>query len=438
VTALEIGFWSFGAILLLIAVRIPIGVALGGIAFLGITQLRDVDVAFALIGDTPFEFAAHYSLSAIPMFLLMGSVAHHSGISHSLFRAARLWFSGLPGGLAVATNLACAAFAAASGSSVATAAAMGRIAIPEMLKQGYEKGLATGVVASAGTLGSLIPPSILFVLYGIFAEVSIVKLLIAGVFPGLLTAAIYTIMIIARCKLNPSLAPPIDPAEIAALRPERMRALLQVWPLVALIVGIIGGLYAGIVAPTEAGAGGAVLAFVISGIQGRLNYQVFRDSLIEAISATARIFFVAVGAVMYTKFLALTGMPTFLGNVIGDWALDPILLVVAASILYLILGMFLDPLGLLLLTLPILLPMFEGLNLDLIWFGVLVVKFLEIGLLTPPVGFNVYVIKSVVGDTIPLETIFRGVAWFLACEVVVVVLLVAFPEISLYLPSTMD
>jgi len=438
VTALEIGFWSFGAILLLIAVRIPIGVALGGIAFLGITQLRDVDVAFALIGDTPFEFAAHYSLSAIPMFLLMGSVAHHSGISHSLFRAARLWFSGLPGGLAVATNLACAAFAAASGSSVATAAAMGRIAIPEMLKQGYEKGLATGVVASAGTLGSLIPPSILFVLYGIFAEVSIVKLLIAGVFPGLLTAAIYTIMIIVRCKLNPSLAPPIDPAEIAALRPERMRALLQVWPLVALIVGIIGGLYAGIVTPTEAGAGGAVLAFVISGIQGRLNYQVFRDSLIEAISATARIFFVAVGAVMYTKFLALTGMPTFLGNVIGDWALDPILLVVAASILYLILGMFLDPLGLLLLTLPILLPMFEGLNLDLIWFGVLVVKFLEIGLLTPPVGFNVYVINSVVGDTIPLETIFRGVAWFLACEVVVVVLLVAFPEISLYLPSTMD
>ena len=437
-TALEIGFWSLGAILLLIAVRIPIGVALGGIAFLGITQLRDVDVAFALIGDTPFEFAAHYSLSAIPMFLLMGSVAHHSGISHSLFRAARLWFSGLPGGLAVATNLACAAFAAASGSSVATAAAMGRIAIPEMLKQGYEKGLATGVVASAGTLGSLIPPSILFVLYGIFAEVSIVKLLIAGVFPGLLTAAIYTIMIIARCKLNPSLAPPIDPAEIAALRPERMRALLQVWPLVALIVGIIGGLYAGIVTPTEAGAGGAVLAFVISGIQGRLNYQVFRDSLIEAISATARIFFVAVGAVMYTKFLALSGMPAFLGNVIGDWALDPILLVVAASILYLILGMFLDPLGLLLLTLPILLPMFEGLNLDLIWFGVLVVKFLEIGLLTPPVGFNVYVIKSVVGDTIPLETIFRGVAWFLACEVVVVVLLVAFPEISLYLPSTMD
>ena len=437
-TSLELGFWSIGAVLLLIAVRIPIGVVLGGIAVLGISHLRDTNVALGLLKNTPFEFSANYSLSAIPMFLLMGSIAHHSGISQALFRAARLWFSGLPGGLAVATNLACAAFAAASGSSVATAAAMGRIAIPEMLKQGYEKGLATGVVASAGTLGSLIPPSILFVLYGIFAEVSIVKLLIAGVLPGLLTAAIYTVMIITRCKLNPKLAPPIDRAEIAKLKPERIRALWQVWPLVALIVGIIGGLYGGIVTPTEAGAAGAVLALIIAVFQGRMNVEVFRASIIEAISATARIFFVAVGAVMYTKFLSLTGLPGFMSSTIGTWALDPILLVLAASIIYVILGMFLDPLGLLLLTLPVLLPMFEGLGLDLVWFGVLVVKFLEIGLLTPPVGFNVYVIKSVVGDKIPLETIFRGVGWFLACEVIVVILLVAFPEISLYLPSTMN
>ena len=437
-TSLELGFWSIGAVLLLIAARVPIGVVLGGVAVLGIAQLRGIDVALGLIKSTPFEFSAHWSLSAIPMFLLMGSIAHHSGISQSLFTAARLWFSGLPGGLAVATNLACAAFAAASGSSVATAAAMGRIAIPEMLRHGYEKGLATGVVASAGTLGSLIPPSILFVLYGIFAEVSIVKLLIAGVFPGLLTAAVYTVMIITRCKLNPSLAPRIDPAEIASLRPERMRALWQVWPLVALIVGIIGGLYGGIFTPTEAGAGGAFLALVIAVLQRRMTVRIFAESLAEAISATARIFFVAVGAVMYTKFLSLTGMPGFMSTTIGSWALDPILLVLAASIIYIILGMFLDQLGLLLLTLPVLLPMFEGLNLDLIWFGVLVVKYLEIGLLTPPVGFNVYVIKSVVGDSIPLETIFRGVGWFLACEVVVIVLLVAFPEISLYLPSTMD
>ncbi len=209
------------------------------------------------------------------------------------------------------------------------------------------------------------------------------------------------------------------------------------WPIVLLIVGIIGGLYGGIVTPTEAGAAGAFLALVIAFIQGRLTWAVFRDSVLESTSATARIFFVAIGAVIYTKFLTLTGMPTYLGGQLGDWALDPLLLVIAASVIFIILGMFLDPLGLLLLTLPVLLPMFEALHLDLIWFGVLVVKYLEIGLLTPPVGFNVYVIKSVVGDLVELETIFKGVLWFLACELIIVTLLVAYPQISLFLPNMM-
>ncbi len=437
-SSLTLGALSLGLVLILIAIRLPIGVALGGIGLGGLIWLRDVDVAIGVIKDTPYEFSASWTLTAIPMFLLMGSIAHNSGISHSLFVAARLWFSALPGGLAVATNMACAAFAAASGSSVATAAAMGRIAIPEMLRHGYDKALATGVVASAGTLGSLIPPSILFVLYGIFAEVSIVKLLIAGVFPGLLTAAVYTIMIIARAKINPSIAPRLSDEEIAALKPDRWKSLINVWPLVALIVGIIGGLYSGIFTPTEAGAAGAFLALFIAFIQGRLNMEVFRDSLMEAIGATSQIFFVALGAVIYSKFLALSGLPHYLGALMGDWALNPLYLVLAMSLVYVFLGMFLDPLGLLLLTLPVLLPMFEALDLNLIWLGVLVVKYLEIGLLTPPVGFNVYVIKSVVGDSIPLETIFRGVAWFLACEVVIVALLIAYPEISLYLPNTMD
>lgn len=432
---LEVGFYSMGAVVLLIAIRLPIGIVLALISILGIAYLRGIDVAFGMLKTIPFNFAAHWSLSAIPMFLLMGSVAHHSGISSALFRAARLWLSGLPGGLAVATNFACAGFAAASGSSVATAAAMGRVAIPEMLRAGYQKGLATGTVAAAGTLGSLIPPSILFVLYGIFAEVSITKLLIAGVFPGLLTAAVYAGMIIIRCKLNPSLAPQ---KSVDSNWRERFEALGAVWPLLILILGIIGGLYSGLVTPTEAGAFGAFLAFVVAFFQRRLSWTVIRSSVNEAVTSTARIFFVAVGAVMLTKFLALSGVPVFLGQSIGSWALDPLLLVIGASLIYLVLGMFLDPLGILLITLPVLLPMFEALHLDLIWFGVLVVKYLEIGLLTPPVGFNVYVIKSVVGDTIPLETIFRGVMWFLACEVVVVALLVAYPEISLYLPSTMD
>ncbi|MBT4672741.1 MAG: TRAP transporter large permease subunit [Rhodospirillaceae bacterium] len=435
---LALGFWSLGAIMLFIALRLPIGVVLGATGVLGIVGLRGFDVGFGIIKDTPFEFGASWTLTAIPMFLLMGSVAHNSGISSALFRAARLWFGALPGGLAVATNLACAGFAAASGSSVATAAAMGRIAIPEMLKQGYEKGLATGVVASAGTLGSLIPPSILFVLYGIFAEVSIVKLLIAGILPGLLTAAVYTVMIVTRCSINPEIAPRLTKDEVAQLKPERWRALAEVWPILLLVFAIIGGLFAGVMTPTEAGAAGAFLAFVIAFIQGRLTWLVFRESVLESTSATARIFFVAIGAVIYSKFLTLSGMPNFMGEQLGALALNPLLLVIAASVIYLILGMFLDPLGLLLLTLPVLLPMFEALQLDLVWIGVLIVKYMEIGLLTPPVGFNVYVIKSVVGDEISLETIFRGVTWFLACEAVVVALLIGFPQISLYLPNAMQ
>jgi C4-dicarboxylate transporter DctM subunit len=436
-TPLVIGALSFLVVIALIAIRLPIAVALGGVALVGMAMLRNVDVALGLAKTTPFNFAAHWDLTAIPMFLLMGAIAHHSGLSGALFKAARLWFGALPGGLAVAANLACAGFAAASGSSVATAAAMGRIAIPEMLKLGYDKSLATGVVASAGTLGALIPPSILFVIYGIFAEVSIVKLLIAGLLPGLLTAAVYTVMIMVRCSLNPALAPRMNAAEFAAAREQRWSALVPIWPLLALIVGIVGGLYGGIFTPTEAGAAGAFLAFVIALVQGRLGWTSIRGSLEEAVGSSARIFFVAVGAVMYTKFLALTGLPAFLGEQIASLGLNQIVVVVGFSLAYLFLGMFLDPLGVLLLTLPILLPMFEALDLDLIWIGVLVVKYLEIGMLTPPVGFNVYVIKSVVGDQIPLETIFRGVGWFLACEVLIMALLIAFPEISLVLPNNM-
>jgi len=433
-SSVAIGFSAIAAVLILLALRAPIGVALGLVSLVGIWAVRGFDVAIGTLRTIPFEFAANWSLSAIPMFILMGAIAHHSGITVALFSAARLWLGRLPGGLAVATNFACAGFAAASGSSVATSAAMGRIAIPEMLRQGYDKGLAAGVVTSAGTLGALIPPSILFILYGIFAEQSITRLLIAGILPGLLTAGIYAAMIIVRCQINPALAPRVNEQFSMA---EKMAALAPVWPLLLLISGIIGGLYTGIVTPTEAGAFGAFLAFIIVAVQGRLTWQVIKDSVVEATSATARLLFVAVGAILLSHLMALTGVPAYLGSIVGDYALDPIYLVIGASLIYVILGMFLDPLGILLLTLPIMLPMFEALHLDLIWLGVLVVKYLEIGLLTPPVGFQVYVVKSVVGDTISLETIFRGVGWFLACEVVIMALLIAYPEISLVLPNLM-
>jgi tripartite ATP-independent transporter DctM subunit len=439
VSGATLGFASLGFVLLLIAIRMPIGVALGVTAFLGFWIQRNINVAFGVMKSVPFEVAANWGLSAIPMFILMGAVAHNTGISAALFRAARVWFSGLPGGLAVATNLASAGFAAASGSSVATSATMGRLAIPQMLKAGYSASLATGVVASSGTLGALIPPSVMFVIYGVFAEVSITKLLIAGVLPGLLTAAIYTVMIVGRCWWNPEVAPPVrmDVSRQELWR-ERWRSLGPVWPLLVLIVGIIGGLYGGIFTPTEAGAGGAFLSCVVAATQRRLNLKVLSESVMEAVKTTAQLFFVAYGAVMYTKFLALVGIPGVMGNMIGDWALDPVLLVIAVSIIYIILGMFLDPLGVLLLTLPIVQPMFKALDLNEIWLGVIVVKYIEIGLLTPPVGFNAYVVKNVVGDSISLETIFRGISWFLACEVVIMTLLLMFPEISLFLPNSME
>ncbi len=433
-SSLAIGFTGIGIVIILIAIRVPIGAALGLTAFFGVAIIRNIDVAFTLLRTTPFEFAAHWSLSAIPMFLLMGAVAYYSGVSSALFHAARLWLGALPGGLAVAATFACAGFAAASGASIATAAAMGRITIPEMLKVKYDKGLAAGVVASAGTLGTLIPPSILMVLYGIFAEVSIGKLFIAGILPGILTATVYAGMIILRCHLNPALAPNID---FKATWAERFSSLKDIWPLAVLIIGIIGGLYGGIFTATEAGAVGALLAFVITWLQGRMTKSLVKAAVLEALSSTARIFFIAVGAVLLTRFLALTGVPVYLGQVVGGWAADPLLLVVAASLVYIVLGMFLDPLGVMLLTLPLFLPMFIALDLNLIWFGILVIKYLEIGLITPPVGMNVYVIKSVVGDKIELETIFKGVAWFLVCDIIVVGLIVAFPNIALWLPSMM-
>lgn len=434
-TPLQIAFFGMAAIILLISLRVRIGVALALVSFVGIWAIRGFDVAVTMLRTTPFEFAAHWSLSAIPMFLLMGAVAYHSRVTEQIFRAAQLWLGGLPGGLAVAANWACAGFAAASGASIATAAAMGRITVPEMIRAGYDKGLATGVVASAGTLGIMIPPSIAMILYGIFAEVSIAKLFIAGILPGILTATIYAAMIVIRCMIKPELAPR---TALVTNWTERGRAILDAWPLPALVLGIICGLYSGLITATEAGAGGALLAIVIAFIQRRMTWRVLVDSVVEALTNTAKIFFIAFAAVLLSRFLSLSGLPNFLIDSIGSWATDPLLLVLLAVVIYIVLGMFLDPIGLMLLTLPLFLPLFQAAGLDLIWIGVLVVKFIEIGLITPPVGMNVYVINSVTANDVRLETIFRGVVWFLLCEVIVVTLLIAFPSISLFLPGFMD
>jgi tripartite ATP-independent transporter DctM subunit len=429
---------SLGAMLVLIALRVPIGIAMGAVAFAGFWYLRNFNVALSALSDTPFVFAASWDLSAIPMFLLMGAIAANSGIGTALFRAAHAWFGGLPGGLAVATNWACAGFGAASGSSIAAAAVMARLAVPEMLKQKYDKGLATGVCASGGTLDALIPPSILFVIYGVFAEVSVPKLLIAGILPGLLTAAVYMIMIMARCSIDPSLAPKVEFPDRSALWRERWDSLRGIWPVLVLIIGVMGGLYAGVVTPTEGGAVGAFLAALIGLVQRKLSVEGFIDALKDAMATTAQLFFVGIGAILFTKFLALSGTADMFKEVIGQWALNPLLLVIAVSVIYIILGTFMDPLGMILLTIPVFVPMFAALNLDLVWFGVLVVKYIGISLLTPPVGFNIYVVATATNNSIPLQTIYRGCYWFLACEVVIMALLIAFPQISLFLPNLMN
>jgi len=427
---------SLAVMLLLMGIRVPIGVAMGLVAMGGFWYIGNINIALAVLRDAPFSFAASWDLSAIPMFLLMGSIAANAGIASGLFRAARAWFGGLPGGLAVATNWACAGFGAASGSSIAAAAVVARIAVPQMLKAKYDKGLATGVCASGGTLDALIPPSITFVIYGIFAEVSVAQLLLAGIMPGLLTAVIYMIMIIGRCWYNPELAPPVIWEDRSALWRERWSSLSEVWPITVLILGVIGGLYTGTVTPTEGGATGAFLAIIIGLVQRRLTWQGFVDAVKDAIGTTSQLLFVGVGAVLYMKFLALAGIGPLITSTVGSWAVDPILLVIAVSIVYLILGTFMDPLGMILLTIPVFVPMFQALGLDLVWFGVIVVKYIGISLLTPPVGFNIYVVATATNNEIPLKTIFRGCYWFLGAEVIIMTLLIAYPEISLWLPRS--
>ena len=433
----DIGLLSLVATLVLLALRLPIGIALALVSFVGIAAITSVGAAWGIVSTIPYSFVATWEFSAVPMFLLMGYLAARTDMTGGLFQAMRILLARVPGSLASASVGASALFAAASGSSLATSAALSKIAVPEMLRAGYDKGLATGVVAAAGTLSALIPPSILLILYGVFAEVSISQLLIAGILPGLLTGGVYTAMILIRARLQPHIAPQLEAAEHATLHRDRMRSLRETWPLAALILGIIGGLYGGIVTPTEAGGVGAALALVIALLQRRIGLRGMIEALREAMGVTAQIFFVGMGAVMYTRLLSLTGISALLTSAVGDFAGDPVLVVIAISVIYLILGMFLDPLGIILITMPVFLPMIEALDLNLIWFGIIVVKYIEIGMITPPMGLNVFVVKSVVGDRVPIWTIFRGIGWFLACEVVVMTLLISFPQISLFLPELM-
>ncbi|MBY6114881.1 TRAP transporter large permease [Mameliella alba] len=432
---LEIGFYGIGLMMVLLAIRVPIAVSLGTVSLGGLYLIRGERAALGTLGDAPYDFAATWALSAVPMFLLMGTFAQRSGMAARLFTAARVLIGHLPGGLAISTNFAAAGFAAVSGSTLATTAAMSRLAVPEMLKHNYDKALATSVVAAAGTLGALIPPSVAFVIYGWYSSQSISKLLLAGIVPGVLTALVYCLMIYLRVKRTPALAP------MPETRPgwdEKWQAIRAVWPLPVIVFGVVLGIYTGTTTPTEAGAAAAFLTLIVAIANGEMNWSRFIGSLSDAARTTALLFFVIIGTVLFTHFLTLSGVPRFIARAIQDNAVDPFIVMLMICALFLVLGMFLEGLGVMLVSLPILLPIAESVGYDLIWFGVIVVKFVEIGLLTPPVGMNAFVVKGVVGDEVTLGQIFRGLTWFLAAEVLIMAILIGFPQLSLFLPSLLN
>lgn len=429
----EIGLIGIGFLFVLLAIRVPIAVALSATAFVGIAWVFGFGLAMGMLSNVPYDLIGNWSLSAIPMFMFLAFITSEMGLSGTLFSSMRVILSGiLPGNLAVSSVAASALFASASGSSVATAASMSRIAIPEMLRLGYQKELAVGTVATAGTLGSLIPPSILMVLYAIMQEVSIGTLFIAGVIPGLLTAIAFIVLIVIRVMLKPEIAPDVD------IRPhwkERLKAMRDIWPIPLLILAVLGGIFAGVFTPTQAAAVGSIFALVVAIIQGEFSFQRVWRSAFRAMTATSSIFIITVGAGLFSRFMGLTGVPDYLTNNVFFGGGETFAIVLQICILYLVLGMFLDSIAILLLTLPILHPVLQATDINLIWLGIIIIKLLEIGQITPPVGLNVFVIKSALGDTVKLSQVFVGAAWFLFADIIVLAILIGFPQISLWLPS---
>lgn len=442
---LILGLLGFVCALLLLLLRVPIAFSLAGVSsvfiFLffamrhgGFDMAAAVAPTLSMVSSNTFDLVHSYDLSMIPLFVLLGHIAYHTGITTDIYHAARVWLKRLPGGVAMASVFGCGGFSAITGSSIACASAMGKICVPEMLRMGYDKRLATSTVAVGGTLGSLIPPSVLFIVYGIFTEMSVSRLFMAGVIPGLLSLAGFLVVIYIWVKRNPQAAP-VDDSTL--VKGERRQAAIRCWPALLLFTIIVGGIYGGLFTATEAAAVSAFSVIIIGSLQKRLNWQQFIQSIKETCTQTTSIFFIAAGAKIFVGFVALTDMaPALVGLVEGaDVSFWQLMIMIAA--VYFLLGMFLDPLGIMVLTLPFLIPMVDGYGLDLIWFGVVIIKLLEISLITPPVGLNVFVIASVTKPSVAVYDIFMGVARFLVMDVLVLIAIIAFPILSLLLPNLM-
>jgi tripartite ATP-independent transporter DctM subunit len=433
--ALHMNFMAVGLIgiaimVTLILLGVNIGMAMFAIGFLGFAYVVDVKAAFSLFKTVPFSQAASFSLSVIPLVIVMGKFAFRSGLSDGLFDASRKWFSKMPGSLGIATIAAAAGFSAICGSTVATAATMTTIALPEMRKYGYDPGLATGTIVAGGTLGVLIPPSTVFILYGIVAEQSIGRLFAAGVVPGLLLALLYSLTVLLICKLRPGSAPPAQSFSWG----ERIRSIRGVGPVVLLFIAVIGGMFTGFFTANEAASIGAVIGLVFMAIRRKLTLRTLFTCLRDSISTTAMIFQVLLGAYVFNYFLSVTRLPTNLAEFVVNLNLNRYIVVLFIMVVFLVLGCIMDSIPIVLLTVPIFLPIIQELGFDPIWYGVLMVLASDQGLMTPPVGMNVYVVAGMAKD-IPMQKIFAGTVPFVAAIFVCIVIAVFFPQLSLWLPT---
>ena len=428
-TADLVAFAGFAALFVMMLLRVPIGIAMALVGIGGFAAIAGWGPALNLLATSPVRTVTDYNLSLIPMFILMGVFATASGMSTELFRAGHAWLGRLRGGLALATIGACGGFGAICGSSVATAATMSNIALPEMRRFGYRDDVATGVIAAGGTLGILIPPSIVLAVYAFITEQDVGRLFIAGIIPGLLAVAMYMVTVhLAYGRTLPPGEPIAWPARLASLR--------GIWAVLLLFVLIIGGIYVGVVTPTEAAAAGAFLTGLISVLRRRLDGAQIMACLVEALRTTVAIFTILIGALLFGYFLAITQTPQKITSFLVALDLGSYGTLALILALFVLMGCVLDAMAMIILLVPIVFPVIQALGFDPIWFGVIVVMTVELGLITPPVGMNVFVINSIVPD-ISLVTIFRGVAPFIVTDLVRLALLVAFPWLALFLPTTM-
>ena len=424
-----VGLLGLVALLGLIAIRIPVAIAMGIVGIAGGIYLNGWYSLGFVLGSQPFVTTSSYSLSVIPLFVMMGAFASRAGLSASLYQALHALIGHWRGGLASATIGACALFGAVCGSSLATAATMARVAVPEMTAIGYDKRLSSGALAAGGTLGILIPPSIIMVIFALLTEQSIGRMFLAGLIPGFLAAALYMIAVYAMARLKPDWAPRTP-------RPEgvhRLRAARQMAPILALFIVVMGGIYVGVFSPTEAAAVGAFGAIVLAAMRRTLTWEVTRDALVETAVTTGLLFMILIGTSVLQFFIETSTLPRVIVDWINALGLPPLGVVIMILLLYVILGCFLDSLSMMLITLPIVFPIIIDLGYDPIWFGILVVSVVEIGLITPPLGMNLYVITGAV-DGLRFGTVAAGVLPFLVADAVRVALLVAIPALSLALP----